>query len=154
MDSKTTELLEKDKVDRSENDTLAGLSEDGPIKYLSMDADKFNLMTVDELLSAAAALNALAFQVQRFQSDNESSANRVERYLNSKINLAAHEYIGYWEERKSKALNESAHLMSVYGELSKVKQRAEQHKFLAKSINDLASTLIKKADLKSRRWKD
>lgn len=154
MDSKTTELLEIDKNDRSNNDELAGLSDDGPIKYLSMDADKFNIMTVDELLSAAAALNALAFQVQRFQSDNDASANRVERYLNSRINLAAQAYTGYWEERKSIALNESAHLMTVYGELSKIKQRAEQHKFLAKSINDLASTLIKKADLKSRRWKD
>lgn len=154
MENTTSQLLESDKKDRLNNDILVGLSEDGPLKYLSMDADEFNMMTVDELLSASAALNALAFQIQRFQSDNESSANRIDRYLTAKVNLAAQEYTGYWEERKAMAFKESAHLMSVHGELSKIKQKAEQHKFLANSINNLATTLIKKADLKSRRWKD
>jgi hypothetical protein len=146
MESQITELLEINNADRENNDKLAGLSEDGPVTYLTMAAD--------ELLNAAASLHALSFQIQRFQSDNEASAARIERYLNMKVNTAASQYQGYWEERKVKALNESEHLTGVAQELSKFKQKADQHKSLTFSINKMADILAKKADLKSRKWRD
>lgn len=155
MDDKITELLEKDKRDRESNDREVGLlEEEGAIKYLNMSADDFNMMTIDELLSAASALNCLSFQVQRFQSDNQSSANRLERYLDKCVGLVASKYEGFaYQERKWKAIMDSKHLMELEHQLSKIKQRSEQHHFLAKSINDLATTLNKKADIKNRRYR-
>lgn len=156
MDEKITGLLAVDAEDRKKNDDEVGLNEEeGAIKYLNMSADDFNMMTVDELLSAASALNCLSFQIQRFQSDHQASANRLERYLDKCVGLVASKYDGYsYQERKWKAIMDSKHLIELESQLSRIKQKAEQHIFLAKSINDLANTLNKKADIKNRRYRD
>lgn len=150
MEKSVTEVLNED---RKNNDSLVGLlDESGPIKYLNMTADDFNEMAAEELLNAAAALNALSFQIQRFQSDNEAAANRLERYIEKKASLTASSYQGYsWDERKYKAINGSEELVKLDAEFSRLKQKSQQHKYLATSINSLAETLKKKADLKIKR---
>ena len=50
MESTVSKLLDINDTDRQNNDKLAGLSEDGPVKYMTLTADEINMMTVDELL--------------------------------------------------------------------------------------------------------
>jgi hypothetical protein len=156
MEEQTLKILEINDNSRKENDKTVGLvDEDGPIKYLNMEADDFNIMTADELFSVASSLNCLSFKIQRFQSDNEAAANRLERYINKSVAFEIDNYQGYsYEERKQKAIINSKVLNELDKTCLEFKQKAEQHKYLSKSINDLATTIIKKAELKKWRSRD
>lgn len=146
-ESDNTPLGRMNKIDEilDEYETSIGLSrfkeqamEDEVKKYLSMDRNQIEKLSLQECGEAALMLGGLSFHIQRCFNRENSRVNWADNLLKKTIAGEELQYRGSWESQYNQAVKHNDYANDLLKLKNYAKQRADRLTYLASSAKNMS----------------
>jgi len=107
-------------------------------KYLSMDRNQIEKLTVQECGEAALMLGGLSFHIQRCYNREISRVNWADNLLKKTIAGEEQQYRGSWESQYNQAIKNNDYANDLLKLKSYAQQRADRLTYIASSAKNMS----------------
>ncbi|NVM35778.1 MAG: hypothetical protein HWN81_09295 [Candidatus Lokiarchaeota archaeon] len=107
-------------------------------KYLSMDRNQIEKLSIQECGEAALMLGGLSFHIQRCFNREMSRVNWAENLLKKTIAGEELQYRGSWESQYNQAIKNNDYASDLLKLKNYAKQRADRLTYLASSAKNMS----------------